>query len=141
MAIEIRAYRPGDERAICTLFETVFGRPMSLDYWAWRYRDHPSGGPLAELCWDGERLDSPDHRSHLARSERGRCPASHPVHVPQLEFAVQWPFWGDPANLRLASGPLTTAHADFFNAWDPERLAVEVEHCIGLDAVCGVPSF
>ena len=24
---------------------------------------------------------------------------------------------------------------------NPERLAVEVEHCIGLDAVCGVPSF
>lgn len=56
MAIDIRPYRPGDERAICALFETVFGRPMSLDYWAWRYRDHPSGGPYAELCWDGERL-------------------------------------------------------------------------------------
>lgn len=56
MAMEIRSYRTGDERAICALFETVFGRPMSLDYWAWRYRDHPSGGPFVELCWDGDRL-------------------------------------------------------------------------------------
>ncbi len=92
-------------------------------------------------CWDGASLDSADHKQHLAYSTAGTCGRSHPVHVPQLEFAVQWPFWGDPAQLRLASGPLTTAHADFFNAWDPERLAVEVEHCIGLDAVCGVPSF
>ena len=91
-------------------------------------------------CWDGEHLDSADHRSHLAYSVGGACGTAHPVHVPQLELAVRYPFWDDPGGLRLASGELTTAHADFFNAWEPDQLATEVAHCIGRDAVCGHPS-
>ena len=91
-------------------------------------------------CWDGVQLDNWDHRGHVARSVAGECPDTHPVHVPQLEFLVQYPYWDDPAVLRLASGPTRTAHADFFNAWDPDKLANEVHHCIALDAVCGVPS-
>ncbi len=91
-------------------------------------------------CWDGRSLDSEGHQRHVARSEEGACPASHPVQLPQLEFVVQYPVWGDPAELRLASGQPFTAHADFLNVWGPEKLANEVAHCIGLDAVCGVPS-
>ena len=91
-------------------------------------------------CWDGVQLDNWDHKGHVARSEDGVCPDTHPVHVPQLEFVVQYPYWDDPADLRLASGPTRTAHADFFNAWEPAKLANEVEHCIGRDVVCGVPS-
>lgn len=56
MKIEVRPYAQGDETAICGLFETVFGRTMSVDYWRWRYAAAPAGGPLTELCWDGDRL-------------------------------------------------------------------------------------
>jgi len=75
-------------------------------------------------CWDGVNLDSPDHRSHVAYAdipfepyfppvvsgqpytpamERGKCPASHPVKLPQLMYEIMWdtkPFnkkelWGE----------------------------------------------
>ncbi|GAA3767753.1 DUF1996 domain-containing protein [Micromonospora maritima] len=38
-------------------------------------------------CWDGVRLDSPDHRSHLAYADRGDCPR-HPVAVPGITLSV-----------------------------------------------------
>lgn len=88
-------------------------------------------------CWDGERLDSEDHQSHMAYSGPQGCPDDHPVPVPELEFVIEYPFWGDASNLRIASGETFTAHADFFNAWDEETLAREVRACINADVVCG----
>lgn len=47
-------------------------------------------------CWDGRNLDSPDHRSHVAYTPNravlagDRCPASHPVRIPQLMYEMQW---------------------------------------------------
>ena len=36
-------------------------------------------------CWDGRHLDSANHKSHMAYPRRhGRCPANHPVSLPQL---------------------------------------------------------
>lgn len=90
-------------------------------------------------CWDGERLDDPvDHTGHMAYSDADGCSDSHPVALPQLEFIIEYPFWGDPSGLRLASGETFTAHADFFNAWDPDALATDVRYCINADVVCGV---
>ncbi len=87
-------------------------------------------------CWDGENLDSADHRSHVARSTDEGCPDSHPVAMPQLEFHVQYPAPESTANLHLASGSILTAHADFFNGWQPDKLAREVATCIQQDAYC-----
>ena len=87
-------------------------------------------------CWDGEHLDSEDHRSHVARSTDEGCPDSHPVALPQLEFHVRYPPPESRADLHLASGSILTAHADFFNAWDPDKLANEVQVCIAQDAYC-----
>jgi hypothetical protein len=59
-------------------------------------------------CWDGKNLDSPDHQSHVVYSEipfepyadpvvtrpytpaqqRGKCPDTHPVHLPQLMYEI-----------------------------------------------------
>ena len=89
-------------------------------------------------CWDGRSVDSPDHRSHMAFPEVGRCPDSHPVAVPELEFVVTYPIDGDMAGLMLASGAPQTAHADFFNGWDPDKLANEVEACLHRELVCAV---
>ena len=90
-------------------------------------------------CWNGEDLDSDDHRSHVAYSSEDGCPDSHPVAMPQLEMVVRYPHSGDADGLRLASGDPVTAHGDFWNLWDPERLEREVDACIHNDVVCATP--
>jgi hypothetical protein len=91
-------------------------------------------------CWNGSDLDSADHRSHMAYSTGGQCPTDHPVPVPQLQFSVEYPVTGNVDDLILASGSLLTGHADFYNAWDPDRLQREVNSCLHRDVVCGVAS-
>lgn len=54
--LELRPYRAGDEVAILQLFEQVFGRPLALDHWLWRFRDAPDGPAIVELAWQGDRL-------------------------------------------------------------------------------------
>lgn len=73
-------------------------------------------------CWDGNRLDSADHKSHLAYSSDGTCPASHPVEVPALSLVVYYGIVGGP-DAELSSGGQFSGHADFVNAWDQEKLA------------------
>jgi hypothetical protein len=93
-------------------------------------------------CWDGRRLDSPDHASHMAyHRDNGfepylqECPRSHPVLVPQLQVNVFYPMH-DGRGVRLASGPIATAHADFFNAWRPKALARKVETVLNRGQAC-----
>jgi hypothetical protein len=89
-------------------------------------------------CWDGAHLDRADHQSHVAYSVEGTCPASHPVAMAQLAFVIRYPINGDPGELRLASGPLSTAHADFMNAWDQTVLTAETRHCVNRRVTCSV---
>lgn len=93
-------------------------------------------------CWDGRRLDSRDHRSHMAYNradgmELGpqRCPKSHPVVVPTLQLNVVYPIH-DGDGVKLASGPITTAHADFFNGWKPSVLRRRVEEILNGGKAC-----
>jgi uncharacterized protein DUF1996 len=87
-------------------------------------------------CWDGRRLDSADHASHMAYSMRGRCPATHPVAVPAISLIFRYPVAGGPGIL-LASGGQYSSHADFFNAWDQGVLASLVEGCLNALRHCG----
>jgi hypothetical protein len=73
-------------------------------------------------CWDGTRLDSADHKSHMAYSSRGACPRSHPVAVPALSLVVHYPVSGR-RDAELASGGQFSGHADFVNAWHRAALA------------------
>lgn len=105
----------------------------------------PTSAPLRAVitfqdCWDGVGVDSADHRSHVANSDGGACPASHPVHIPQLTFAVTYPISGIEHDLTLASGSVYGLHSDFFNAWDQDELVERVELCLHRDAVCGLSS-
>lgn len=135
--------------------DQVAAEPQSLDVVAWSCGTGsqraatpptcPEGRPLRMAisfpdCWDGERLDSPDHVSHVARSQDGACPDSHPVPMPQLLLTISYPITGDDHDLSLASGELITGHADFFNAWDEDKLQTEVESCIRRGLTCGVAS-
>jgi Domain of unknown function (DUF1996) len=72
-------------------------------------------------CWDGKRLDSPNHKSHMAYSSGGACPGSHPVEVPSLSLLITYPVAGGP-KAELSSGRFG-AHADFLNAWDQGTFA------------------
>jgi hypothetical protein len=93
-------------------------------------------------CWDGRRLDSPNHRSHMAYNSAGgkelgpqRCPASHPIVVPALQLNVVYPIH-DGAGVKLASGSVLTAHADFFNGWRPSVLQQRVDDVLNGGKAC-----
>jgi GNAT superfamily N-acetyltransferase len=55
-SLDVRPYRDGDECAILRLFEQCYGKPMSLNYWDWRFKENPLAGPLVVLAWDGDLL-------------------------------------------------------------------------------------
>jgi hypothetical protein len=84
-------------------------------------------------CWDGERLDSPDHKSHMAYAANESCPASHPVEVPGLSLVIYYGIAGG-RGAELSSGGQYSAHADFVNAWDQgtlERLVARYLNRLG----------
>jgi len=81
------------------------------------------------------RLDSADHRSHMAYSRPvaggwDRCPRSRPMPVPSLTVNATYPIPTTPGEVTLSSGDASTMHADFFNAWNQEALRRLVVHCI-----------
>lgn len=105
----------------------------------------PRTAPLAvriafPSCWDGVNLDSEDHKQHLAYAVGGTCPPQHPVAVPELVVEVRYPIHGDGHDLVLASGQTITAHADFMNGWDQDKLEREVRTCLSRGRICGVVS-
>jgi hypothetical protein len=72
-------------------------------------------------CWHGKRLDSPDHKSHMAYSSGDACADSHPVEVPALSLVISYPVARGPSAV-LSSGRFS-AHADFVNAWNQATFA------------------
>ncbi len=87
-------------------------------------------------CWNGQDLDSPNHQAHVAYPVRGRCPSTHPVAIPAISLIYRYPETSGHM-VALASGPATTAHADFLNAWDPEVLEGLVDGCLNELRHCG----
>lgn len=88
------------------------------------------GGELQQVvefpqCWDGVNLDSPDHKSHVVYASGGRCPATHPVHLPMVSYHIK--YRGLPAGVRLSSdingAPAgSSAHGDWMNGWEQDVL-------------------
>ena len=100
----------------------------------------PAGTPLFVHvrfpdCWNGTHLDWADHKSHMAYSMRGVCPAGYPVALPGLQINVSYPVRGGSA-ISLASGGAYSAHGDFFNAWDQAVLTYLVRQCLNLGNRC-----
>jgi hypothetical protein len=87
-------------------------------------------------CWNGNSLDSADHHSHMAYSERGTCPAGYPVPVPAITVIFRYPTTGG-AGSTLSSGGQLTGHADFFNAWNQTALTRLVTTCLDALRHCG----
>lgn len=90
-------------------------------------------------CWDGWRLDAADHFSHMAYSNvKHQCPATHPVPVPQIQLKIHYPKNLPTAEtVELASGIPATAHADFMNTWNQDRLEELVSYCLRGKRNCG----
>ncbi len=96
-------------------------------------------------CWDGKNLDSADHRSHMAYgvdNTWGRCPSSHPVHLPEVTELFHWNNPSGTSNWYLSSdraGMITpapdgsTLHADWFGAWEDSVESTWVQHCLRLN--------
>lgn len=110
-------------------------------------------------CWDGQNLDSADHKSHMAYpvNDGGpngtHCPSSHPVPVARPSYHYAFgvkPEVYDPVRLssygwRFASDMYTVTgdtpgglslHGDWFNGWHPEVMQMLVDGCIKLGLDC-----
>lgn len=98
------------------------------------------------MCWDGVNLDSANHRSHMSffRINGGwfdpklGCPATHPIHVPEITEHAVFRSDGNTAAWKLASDVMpgmthtggSTFHADWFGAWDPTAADSWLTRCI-----------
>jgi hypothetical protein len=97
----------------------------------------PAGNQVGAIieapeCWDGKRLDAPDHRSHVAYASYGtwgylKCPSTHPYNIPTFTLGAWYTVAAgdDTALWKLSSDDMApgqptghTFHADFFMAWD-----------------------
>jgi hypothetical protein len=99
-------------------------------------------------CWDGNRLDSPNHRDHMAfMDQRGNCPNSHPHKLAELKLHVvyQIPNGTNPAvHWRLSSDAYSedlpggySAHGDYVFGWDTETARRWHNTCISGSQDCG----
>lgn len=109
-------------------------------------------------CWNGEDLDAPDHKSHMAYPvndggpDGTRCPDSHPIPLLRPSYHYAWPVlpgnsapatrssrgWrlaSDGYDVSLATPGGLSLHGDWFNAWHPEVLQAVLDVCVkgGLD--------
>jgi hypothetical protein len=87
-------------------------------------------------CWDGQNLDSPDHKSHMAYPRKGVCPASHPAELPRVAYHVRWKNARGGPGYQLSSGGQYSLHADFWNVWNPAVLDWLVENCLNRPHNC-----
>ena len=76
-------------------------------------------------------LDSADHRSHMVDAGSAGCPSDYQYPVPRLQTNLLFKniptTKGQPT---LSSGPYSTMHVDFFNAWQAGTLEDLVARCI-----------
>jgi predicted outer membrane protein len=105
----------------------------------------PDGSRLLRVldfpsCWDGENLDSEDHRSHIvfADEETGACPEDS-VAVPQLRMILAYDQPGG-RNFALDGFPdqqhhPATDHGDFVNGM-PDELMDAVVECLNEGLQC-----
>jgi len=90
-------------------------------------------------CWDGHRLDSPDHRSHLVfPGPGGTCPPGT-VATPQLRLRAAYIVppgrsYSVDAMPGERHSPLSD-HADFINVM-PDGLMAQIVRCVNSDRRC-----
>ena len=93
-------------------------------------------------CWDGAHLDSMNHKSHMAYAiaSTQKCPMTHPVPLPSLEFKILFPVIGG-SGYKISSGSGLTLHGDFWNAWDECEQELRLINCIRRGKKCAENGF
>ncbi len=99
-------------------------------------------------CWDGKNLDSLDHKSHMANSDRrlttaNKCPTSHPIAIPNISVHFNFKVTADTGKWRLSSDHYSSllpggysGHADWVNGWNPVFIATIVKNCLNKGVDC-----
>ncbi len=112
--------------------------------------DCPVGGHIIVIldfpnCWDGVNLDSPDHRSHMAYSGGGACPASHPVaisnhlpehHVPGDQRAGHQEMATGFRQLRHVQTGGYSMHGDIWVNWQKDVSEAWTMNCVRINKDC-----
>jgi endoglucanase Acf2/endonuclease/exonuclease/phosphatase family metal-dependent hydrolase len=134
-----RPYDPDKLEAMPTGLSVIAGSAMpterqSIGIVAWNYigsserYDHlPIGDewqdlPLQALIyfptfWDGENVDSANHKSHMAYAAGNGGPSTHPYLLPQLELQIHYGKIPPDAQLVLTSDYMTKDHPDYAPGW------------------------
>lgn len=91
-------------------------------------------------CWDGHTMDGRDRSGAVYATSAG-CPASHPVHIPQLVLHVTYPT-SSGGGITLSTGPQSqgppvTGHADFLSGWQQSRMDADTAACVTAQVRCG----
>jgi hypothetical protein len=91
-------------------------------------------------CWDGQHLDSPNHKDHVAFGTNEGCPADHPVRIPALTFDIAYGAKGSKTGYYLSSDPdgksASSMHGDAFLMWDTDAMNQRVKNCIAQRRTC-----
>lgn len=116
---------------------------------------------IAPDCWDGNNLDSPNHRSHLANkiidpvTGNPKCPSTHPKFIPHFQLTAFWLIdatlnrtgsWSIGQNTWYLSSdvmygkpqqrPGSTFHADYFEGWNNKVKKAWTDNCIDRQLNC-----
>jgi hypothetical protein len=96
-------------------------------------------------CWDGQNLDSGDHKSHMSYPvgayNNGKCPSTHPVHLISIfyevvfdtnKFASQWSGGKQPFVWSNGDNTGYGLHGDFIMGWEEAHLQSAVDDCTNL---------
>jgi len=97
------------------------------------------GQPLTDTDPNDPRFPN-DHRSHMAYAVNQPdgtklCPSTHPNPIATLTMEVKFNIGTTSGTVKLSSDPqgappASTMHADFFNAWEQDKLTALVQSCI-----------
>lgn len=92
-------------------------------------------------CWDGQLnhgVGSLNDNEHLTNTPNfGSCPAKFPIALPRISLKVKYVIGTKGNAVTLGSGPAASAHADFWNTWQPQGLRYLVDKCINAGISCG----
>lgn len=87
-------------------------------------------------CWNGV-LSPADDTPNVTYPKSGSCPAGFPIVLPRLIERFEYPVGTSSAGITLASGPVYTVHADFWNTWQQAALQKLVANCLNAHKDCG----
>jgi len=92
-------------------------------------------------CWDGKRLDSPDHRSHMAYPTGKGCPKSRPVQIPKIVFHITYGIRDGKGYTLVSDASMgmkrgMSLHADLWNTWVQSVLERQVAECLNAGESC-----